>query len=521
MIAPRRLRAPEGDGAVVAEPPLAEVGQLLSRNRAHLQQTNLTLLDRSLAELRRQARKCAIDEARAYLREAGEPVPPFADGPLLMAGHQPELFHPGVWAKNFALHGLARKYCGIALNLVVDNDTAKATALRVPTRTTDAVPWPHALMLAYDRWVGEVPYEEREVADEDQFTQFSKRVVEAMRGWDFTPLVQSFWEQVRLPARRTRLLGERLAAARRHLERAWGSHNFEVPVSRLCKTESFAWFACHVLLELPRFHAVYNAAVHDYRRVYELRSRNHPVPDLVKDGDWLEAPFWGWRVGQTRRGRLLVRRRGTALELHVGTEAWPTLPIEKITDHWKDLEGQGFKVRSRALTNTLYARMFVSDLFVHGIGGGKYDELTDDISRRFYGIAPPAFLVLSATKLLPAPRFAVETDDVRRLAREVRDLEYNPQRHVNGEEVRDLIAAKAAWIALAPVGAEERRRRFTTLRDLNRQMRPRAEERIRTARRALEERRHWLTANAVLNRRDYSFCLFPEETLRPFVTQFQ
>jgi hypothetical protein len=103
----------------------------------------------------------------------------------------------------------------------------------------------------------------------------------------------------------------------------------------------------------------------------------------------------------------------------------------------------------------------------------------------------------------------------------VRDLEYNPQRHVNGEEVRDLIAAKAAWIALAPVGAEERRRRFATLRDLNRQMRPRVEARIRAAQRALEERRHWLTANAVLNRRDYSFCLFPEETLRPFVTQFQ
>ena len=61
------------------------------------------------------------------------------------------------------------------------------------------------------------------------------------------------------------------------------------------------------------------------------------------------------------------------------------------------------KVRSRALTNTLFARLFLSDLFIHGIGGGKYDELTDDLIRRFYGIEPPEFLILSATRLLPLP----------------------------------------------------------------------------------------------------------------------
>src|SRR5262249_17254025 len=160
---------------------------------------------------------------------------------------------------------LARVHGGIALNLVVDNDTAKAMALRVPTWATDAAPFPHALMIAYDRWVGEVPYEEREVADEDQFSAFPDRVLQAMRGFRVTPFVRSFWKGVHRRARRTHLLGERLAAARRSFERAWGSHNLEVPVSRLCRTESFGWFACHLLAELPRFHSVYNAAVHDYR----------------------------------------------------------------------------------------------------------------------------------------------------------------------------------------------------------------------------------------------------------------
>ena len=86
-------------------------------------------------------------------------------------------------------------------------------------------------------------------------------------------------------------------------------------------------------------------------------------------------------------------------------------------------------MRSRALTNTLYARLFLSDLFIHGIGGGKYDELTDELIRRFYGCEPPEFLILSATRLLPLPAPPVRPEDHRRLVRELRDLHWNPQRH--------------------------------------------------------------------------------------------
>ena len=67
-------------------------------------------------------------------REAGEPVPDLANEtqPWFVAGHQPELFHPGVWFKNFVLHHLARKHNGIALNLIIDSDTAKPPVLHVP-----------------------------------------------------------------------------------------------------------------------------------------------------------------------------------------------------------------------------------------------------------------------------------------------------------------------------------------------------------------------------------------------------
>ena len=101
---------------------------------------------------------------------------------------------------------------------------------------------------------------------------------------------------------------------------------------------------------------MYNETVHDYRRRHGLRSLNHPVPDLAQEGDWLEAPFWAWRPGQARRGRLFVRRTRAALELRAGSDTWPTLPLPDtrglFIPRWQELEQEGYKVRSRALTTT-------------------------------------------------------------------------------------------------------------------------------------------------------------------------
>jgi len=52
---------------------------------------------------------------------------------------------------------------------------------------------------------------------------------------------------------------------------------------------------------------------------------------------------------------------------------------------------------------TLFARLCLAEAFLHGLGGGLYDRLTDDIIRRFFGVEPPGFVILTATCLLPLP----------------------------------------------------------------------------------------------------------------------
>src|SRR5207253_1004951 len=97
----------------------------------------------------------------------------------------------------------------------------------------------------------------------------------------------------------------------------------------------------------------------------------------------LEAPFWIWSTDDPRRHRLFVRQRGDELVLstHAGIEA--TLSITPESDaqtavaQLLALEERGIRIRTRALITTLAARLLLGDLFLHGIGGAKYDQVTD------------------------------------------------------------------------------------------------------------------------------------------------
>jgi len=190
-----------------------------------------------------------------------------------------------------------------------------------------------------------------------------------------------------------------------------------------------------------------------------------------------------------------------------------------------ELAGEGVRIRCRALVTTLWARLALGDLFLHGIGGAKYDQVTDALVWRFFGLAPPRFLVLSATLHLPVARQRVGTEALRATDRDLRRLTYHPECYINGESevpsgqdggARELIAAKNRWIR-TPSTPDNARTRYEEIRQINDSlathvapMRERLlEERHRAARR--------VRAEAVLTGREYAFCLFPEKTLREFL----
>ena len=205
-----------------------------------------------------------------------------------------------------------------------------------------------------------------------------------------------------------------------------------------------------------------------------------------------------------------------------------------------DLAASGVKIRSRALVTTLWARLVLGDLFIHGIGGGNYDLVTDRIIERFFHRTPPGFMILSATLHLPIKQSplplgehpegtqgegGVVNADPATIDRQLRELTYHPERFLNGifnpaqdipGEVQSLINSKRRWID-TPQTIENAKTRCRAIRNVNHSLQPWLEN----LRRQLLERRSQAImqqqAERILSWREYGFCLYPEQTLRDFL----
>jgi hypothetical protein len=510
---------------VLADPPLAEAAARLDANRRATLAWDHDFQGRRAGRLRAMARRQAFEAAKAWHERMGldPPGAPAPDAPLVVTGHQPELFHPGVWVKNFAAAHVAREAGGSALNLVVDNDIPKWASVRVPSLDPDGTL--RAVAVDFDDWTREVPFEDWTLDDPALFASFPDRVRAALGGQVPDPVLDEFWPGVVAAGDRTDRIGHRFAAARRRLEARWGVRNAEVPLSALCETEAFGWFASHLLAHLPRFQRVHNDALRRYRKTYGIRSKNHPVPALTGEGDWLEAPFWVWRERNPRRRPLLARQEGQAIRLRIAGDPDPiaTLPLAPdreaccAVEALGELAARGVRVRTRALTTTMFARLVVGDLFLHGIGGAKYDELGDEVVRGFFGIEPPSYLTLSQTIWLGLPEDPASAESLRVVERDLRDLEFNPDRHLDGhlaDELRGLVAAKRAAIAGPQDTRRQRARRYFEIRRLNEALSPAVGPR----REALSARRDALRAglrrNLVARSREYAFILHSAGRLR-------
>jgi hypothetical protein len=518
----RRLIAPRTDGAALVEPPVAMTGELLARNAGLVAAADCNIQGRCLSELARAARAELLQAAQRYTAQYRDVAQFGADpaAPLLLAGHQPQLFHPGVWYKNFLLSALAARHAGTAVNLVIDSDTIKTAALRVPGGSTleprvEAVPLDHAS--------AEIPYEERGVLDPCLLRSFATRARAVLGSLVTQPLLEEFWPLVVERAAAGATLGECLSQARHLQEGRWGATTLELPQSRVCELETFAWFTCHLLAELPRVHAAYNVAVAEYRRANHIRSQAHPVPDLATDGDWLEAPYWVWSRDNPRRRRLFARRIGREIELTDRSGLGVRLALAPGQDAGRAVEQlaawrqAGVKLRTRALGTTLFARLVVGDLFVHGIGGAKYDQVTDRLISRLFRIEPPTYLTATATLRLPVTRRPVTWEDRQLADARLRELEFHPERHLDhtldDANVAELVARKQKWIA-TPQTIENARTRCQEIRSVNTALQgevaPLREE-------LLVERDRLNTAlrgEAILQSREYAFPLFPAQSLR-------
>jgi hypothetical protein len=378
-------KAPAEDGRVLLWPRPDEVLRDTELNRRSLGAAeSVPVQGVPLAELRQRL--------RAWL---GHPD----DGqPLVAMGHQTELYHAGVWAKNALVDAVAAKLGGRAFQFAVDTDEPKHLKLKWPGGsapvTDDNSPAEWAGLLA-------APSPAHLAGVREAFEK-------SAAGWDFEPLVPTLLDSMRRLSIESPALPAALTNAMHALDWSLGLRHDAMLFSPLCASEPYLLFAWHVLSRAGEFSNDYNAALEEYRREHKVRTPGRPMPNLKVTADECEVPFWLDSLEAGTRARATVRRRGDRWVLAVPGSRVSELPLQPeaaaptaIADLSAWLRVHDLRLAPRALTLTTVLRLLVADQFVHGIGGGRYDQVTDRLLQLHFGLEPPRFAVTTATLFFP------------------------------------------------------------------------------------------------------------------------
>jgi hypothetical protein len=546
MPARRRVHEPpEPSGARLVEPPIVpgpgtgSIEALVDNNRLLRSALDLRIGDMRLHELVAATRREVLMVAAEYTghyRDITRPtdMADWISRPLIAGGHQPELFHPGVWLKNAVLDAYARQVGGTAINLVIDSDRCGRAAIDVPVGTpADARSEP----VPFDAQAPEMAWEERPILDQACLESFGERASALLAPLVPDAILRRFWPLVVDRARESHRLGLAIAQARHIVEERFGLETLELPVGELVKLPTVMVFTGWLLAHCHALHEAYNAALASHRRARKVRGRGRPMPDLAvrhdAAGEWIEVPWWLWSKEDPRRRRVFASAAPGALALSDMETVRVELPIAPDTSpsKWIDalsrMEEHGIRLRPRALVTTLVARLLFADVFVHGIGGAAYDTLTDDIVRRLVGSDPPRHAVVSGTLRLPLegvfPGFdtADPRGDLAAVNRTIRDIAYHPEKHLSADgplppAVHELVVAKRRWVETVPTPALARRR-CHEIRAVNGRLAGHLTGEVRSLEARAAALRTAVKAQGVLGARTHPWCFFPEKMLRSFL----
>ena len=500
-----RLRAPKEHGQTLQLPPISDGAAMLDANRRLLAGYADEL--KSIRDLaRKEMKSLALKYSQSYF-EAVLPASSDSDV-IVMSGHQPTLFHPGVWYKNFVLDSIGRAVGATAINLVVDNDLGGHAAVHFPVAATPDSGKRMVDSIAIDSPAVDAPYEMRSIISRERFENVGRRLASTTFAFRSKAIIKSLWPEVVAAAEF--LPGPAsLAAGRHRLEQKRGLNTLELPVSVLSTSQSFARFFQFVISDAERFRLAHNEELREFRNVNRIRSRSHPVPELESDGEYVEIPFWVWTSKLPTRKRLFARTNGDSVEL-TDREDWSRLlSLATFVEEFQNLNrlASDTFIRPRALSTTMFSRLFASDLFIHGIGGAKYDQLGDEIVKRFFGIEPTRFMTVSATMKLPFESAGEDVESmITQLEVQLRNLRFHPESEFPNDE---RAVRKRELVSNRPVGSCKQW--HDQIEAINREL----FSELGSQRKALEDQvkelRKRLPLQRGLNSREFSFVLFPEE----------
>lgn len=434
--------------------------------------------------------------------------------PILLSGHQPQWFHPGVWFKNALQAKFAAGLNCLPVHFALDSDTLGRAEVATFQGTPQA---PSLTTIPFDQATANQAIEDRLVVDIGTVDTFAERLAQTIAAFVPNPLIRDWGRFFAKRVRATGRPGWAVAETRHAIEVAAGWGNLETRMSSICHQPSFGRFVGWFIEWAGEFATHHNQALANYRSVHGIRNRAQPWPDLASGDGLVELPFWIWTRDNPQRKRLFLENRPGQRRLtdRNGIEL-PLPPNPADESDWFPATASDIRIRPRALGTTLYARLVLSDLFIHGIGGAKYDQLTDEIVRTWLRCEPPRFVTATATVWLPAERPDAEKAAVYRAKAMLRRLAYNPELAAAipldepSAELRAAIESKQSLLTSRPLDPP-RKSWHDAVIQANETIRRLARSQLETLESKLADDIAEGNRGMLLRNRELPFCLYPAD----------
>ncbi len=405
--------------------------------------------------------------------------------PVIAAGHQAQLWHPGILAKDIAARSVAGRLDAEPLHVVVDHDVLDEVAIELPVRRGRTLSV-HRLVLAEGRGLvaacSQVPADAPEIVRRIELA--AAELGDALAA-DVGPLIDAFKD---LP--RCRHLAEQVTAALVRLKRPHVAPAAVVFSSDLSSLTAFRDMRQRILGDARR-------CVECYNRAGAERPEAGVAP-LRIEAKHVELPLWALAPGTPRR-RVFADFSGKA----------PSLALEDGVP----IDAYGTILAPRALLFTAMMRAAWCDLFVHGRGGEVYDLITEQWFGDWLGteLAPMTMVSADLHMRFDAPVAAPE--DLVCARWRMHHLLHNIDRVL---QLNDPESARKRILLSGMDDDRDRLRRaraFREIHQINDALVQRHGDVVATAKQQLEATAAGVTNRDIANKRDWCFAIYPSEQL--------
>ena len=539
------FKVPQKNKQIFLSPSGDKISSLLEENKKIFRQYSFKILNQPFKEVRKKSRKEVVGKALSFSKKFDSDIEEKINSNyqyIIQSGHQPVFFHPGIWIKNIFLNQLLKSPPldkSLGLNIILDNDICKDLNFSLPVLSSTGNLRLKEINFLSPALSTNLPFEEYSYPSGELINKFTRDIIHRLKTLEsenknilnnFKNFALYLENSSNFCSRNYKKanLGEFLGLARRLYEQEIEPAYLEIPFSQICNSDEFLSFFLEITKNIKSFSKIYNNKLDEYRKLFKIRNRAHPSPNLIIKENLIEVPFWIWKEGDQRKKIFILREEGGN---YLYNDSYGKIfliekdGVKSLFSLKTILKERGLKIRPKALLLTLYNRLFISDLFIHGLGGAKYDLVTDEIIREFFKVEPPHFLVTSCTLYLDFKSSPEASDfKISALKKKIRDLKFNPERYVDELSltkkgrirIREQVERKAELIkkieeVLSPV---EKQKISEEIKDINNLVREKIKPLKCELSKKLAEEGKKMKQSKVYTFREFPYCFFSAKTLR-------